>query len=337
MWIKSISRSLAHRREGLVLFVSNRIPINDDSPLVKPTPTAATVLSPFGGMVKGDTLNDSGESSGCSVTKQMSPFSLHASFGETQEGEMRDEDEDRSNDESAVSSSSSVGCDELDIVSRVVSECTDGNIADVLEVDYFAIEDSNDDDELSGFLEALSQSSATETQDETDSSDRIIGVMGDREDLLTIPKVKRVLSFNTLKKLSEEAKLGIFSQKRPRLQSQPSSLNAAFALNTPLMYRKPTISSDEEDEIYSTMKDELFDYPEKSDSNDKEKTPVPLLTPPNSPLTFACDGDVATVCEWPYNLVVDSAMTAACELTPMSLSSLEDLELRDANFTELAC
>lgn len=323
-----------HRKEGLVLFASKRFPLSD-SPLVKPTPTSATVLSPFGDVVVGADL--SLESPNCyDVTKQMSPFSLHAKFDTTQGDAMAEEDGDRSVDESLGSSSSSVDCDEIDNLSRVVSECTDGNDAGAVGIDYFALKDSEDDDELSELLEALSQTSSTETQDETDSSDRMIGVMGDREDFLTIPKVKRVLSYNTLAELSEESELRIFSQKRQRLDpSQPSSLFAAFALNTASMYQKPTISMDEEDEVCSAMKDELFDY--SGESNCQEKTPIPLLTPPGSPLAFALDGDVATACEWPYNLVVDSAMAAVCELTPMSLASLGDLELRYADFTELVC
>jgi hypothetical protein len=57
-----------------------------------------------------------------------------------------------------------------------------------------------------------------------------------------------------------------------------------------------------------------------------EETPVPLLTPPGSPLTVEWEGMATTLCEWPSNLIVDSAMQAVNELRPMSPTSLENLE-----------
>jgi hypothetical protein len=59
---------------------------------------------------------------------------------------------------------------------------------------------------------------------------------------------------------------------------------------------------------------------------DRIETPVPLLTPPGSPLTVEWEGSRATMCEWPSNLVVDSALQAIIELRPMSPGSLETLE-----------
>jgi len=53
--------------------------------------------------------------------------------------------------------------------------------------------------------------------------------------------------------------------------------------------------------------------------------PMPLITPPSSPRrvrTFSCDGvttEEATICEWPYNLTVDNAITSALESAPLSL------------------
>jgi hypothetical protein len=59
---------------------------------------------------------------------------------------------------------------------------------------------------------------------------------------------------------------------------------------------------------------------------DRIETPVPLLTPPGSPLTVEWEGSRATMCEWPSNLVVESALQAIIELRPMSPGSLETLE-----------
>jgi hypothetical protein len=43
--------------------------------------------------------------------------------------------------------------------------------------------------------------------------------------------------------------------------------------------------------------------------NDRESTPVPLLSPPPSPLCVESDkGQLTTVCEWPSNLAVDCAL-----------------------------
>jgi hypothetical protein len=59
----------------------------------------------------------------------------------------------------------------------------------------------------------------------------------------------------------------------------------------------------------------------------RENSPVPLLTPPQSPLTINLGGGVPNVCEWPSNLVVDSVlMTAATELRVMSPTILQNLE-----------
>ena len=59
-----------------------------------------------------------------------------------------------------------------------------------------------------------------------------------------------------------------------------------------------------------------------------ESDPVPFLTPPASPTN--ADGDKGeTICEWPSNLVVDSAYSSAIELRALSPSSLLKLEVDD--------
>jgi len=89
----------------------------------------------------------------------------------------------------------------------------------------------------------------------------------------------------------------------------------------------PISTSDEDDEedMDKRLSEELD--PEARVPS-RENTPVPLLTPPASPLTIELGGGTtATVCEWPSNLAVDSALTAASILRPMSPESLEQLEL----------
>mmetsp|Transcript_154 Transcript_154/g.274 ORF Transcript_154/g.274 Transcript_154/m.274 type:complete len:229 (-) Transcript_154:287-973(-) len=61
------------------------------------------------------------------------------------------------------------------------------------------------------------------------------------------------------------------------------------------------------------------------DSTAEAVMPMPLITPPSSPRTIrtvSYDGvttEEATICEWPCNLTVDNAITAALELAPLSL------------------
>jgi hypothetical protein len=62
---------------------------------------------------------------------------------------------------------------------------------------------------------------------------------------------------------------------------------------------------------------------EHDTDEERDESPVPLLTPPASPLTVEINGACATVCEWPSNLTVDSAMMAVNDLDPASLAALE--------------
>ena len=56
--------------------------------------------------------------------------------------------------------------------------------------------------------------------------------------------------------------------------------------------------------------------------------PTPLITPPSSPrrirtLSFDGQTEEATICEWPCNLTVDNAITAAVEAGPLALPTGE--------------
>ena len=54
--------------------------------------------------------------------------------------------------------------------------------------------------------------------------------------------------------------------------------------------------------------------------------PIPLLTPPASPMPIKSDESVVEIYEWPSNLAVDNALTAAIQLRSLSPSSLAKLE-----------
>jgi hypothetical protein len=166
----------------------------------------------------------------------------------------------------------------------------------------------------------------------------IVGASGASvEDLWSVAKQKRVLSSNTLSTLTREA--GVHSTVSKRFRSSPPIFDgvmpeislglAAFDQILPLPRQylmrgdSPFQSSDEEgDKILS---EEL----EESPSGDYATSPIPLLTPPQSPrreCVLLDDEDTSAV-EWPSNLVVDSAMMiAVTDLRPMSPASLQDLE-----------
>lgn len=62
-------------------------------------------------------------------------------------------------------------------------------------------------------------------------------------------------------------------------------------------------------------------YHSQSEVETNPVSPVPLLTPPASPIHSQSDG---SICEWPSNLVIDNALTAISELRAPSLSEVLD-------------
>ena len=99
------------------------------------------------------------------------------------------------------------------------------------------------------------------------------------------------------------------------------SLSSLFAIK--IREESPALTStDDDDDLDRQLGEELDDQYR----GDGQETPVPLLTPPGSPLTVEWEGAATTLCEWPSNLIVDSALQAVNELRPMSPTSLENLE-----------
>lgn len=83
---------------------------------------------------------------------------------------------------------------------------------------------------------------------------------------------------------------------------------SAYETLSELKYRETKGSpfSEQEAEHDRTLGEELV---EAEMANDRESTPVPLLSPPPSPLCVESDkGQLTTVCEWPSNLAVDCAL-----------------------------
>lgn len=154
-------------------------------------------------------------------------------------------------------------------------------------------------------------------------------------------KAKRVLSSNTLSALNEDAGRGTDAPKKKRVLPGQTGLSrlpelslglAAFDQIRPLprdsmMRRASSVLSSDEEDLDKRLSEEL-DRNEIDSS--RENSPVPLLTPPQSPLTIDVGEGTATMCEWPSNLAVDiSLMAAACDLRPLSPASLQKFELEE--------
>ena len=65
---------------------------------------------------------------------------------------------------------------------------------------------------------------------------------------------------------------------------------------------------------------------EGNSCNSNPVRPVPLLTPPASPMPIKSDESIVEIYEWPSNLAVDNALTAVTQLRALSPSSLAKLE-----------
>lgn len=165
-----------------------------------------------------------------------------------------------------------------------------------------------------------------QTPESDEDSNVLLG--GSVDDKWTLSKQKRVLSSNTLAILNHEASRYADFPKRSRCLaasdlpcSQDMSLNLVGCEQTTLSHMHgnvrndtPFLSSDDEDNMLSE------ELEQGSRSSGGENSPIPLLTPPQSPIR---DDEV----EWPSNLVVDSAwMNTVTELRPLSPASLQTME-----------
>lgn len=197
-----------------------------------------------------------------------------------------------------------------------------------------AVEAQVTEREDAGTDELVSEQDQAEPEDEDYSA--LIGACVD-DDKWTWSKQKRVLSSNTLAALNREAGGNAEEPKRirsysypPPVSSEPPSmpelfLGVAAFETTPFMPRQtfireasPTLSSDEEED--RMLSEELE---ETSRDSGGDNSPIPLLTPPQSPRR---EDEV----EWPSNLVVDSAlMNTVTEIRPLSPASLQSLEMEE--------
>jgi hypothetical protein len=269
------------------------------------------------------------------VLKRLSPLDEH--------DDEPDSAEDRTNLEVYCHSYDSVESkiDVVDIESCDIGEQSRNEVKDAL-VDSRTGSRSYSDTELTEIMASIGDALEL-ALDESESSSRFcyLGVMKDIDaSTPVLRKPKRVLcqSDGLVERFSEECKkaktilkdmpsfvvpislLQSFSIEQTDCRTG-SSLNNHFALK--IREESPVLlSSDDDDDLDRQLGEELGDEYQ----GDGQETPVPLLTPPGSPLTVEWEGAATTLCEWPSNLIVDSAMQAVNELRPMSPTSLENLE-----------
>jgi hypothetical protein len=345
-----------------VNFVTNRL--RNAAPLVHPkatTPPARTSLSPL--EEEEDASDDSTESSvgarGVALSLGTGSVSTHSSTDDMDDLDDEEEDEE---EEAIVLTGSA----HHDVEDGYSGGKEDSELGDDEDEDAF---------ELSGLLETLDCIQDPSDQDEDAGSERQIGVTLDRDDIINLPKTKRVLSFNTLTALNTDIGVIRDSPKRSKVDAECGGCIplVSFSLGLPAMtddtgttkdarlefrFRRrrdsPLVSSSDEEELDRQLEAELGDRDgnkvrgsgggsvdggeggsrsSSSTTTARENSPVPLLTPPESPVMFEMNGDKnVTICEWPSNLVVDSALTsvAISEIEPLTSSALEDFEREDS-------
>jgi hypothetical protein len=199
---------------------------------------------------------------------------------------------------------------------------------EVQEEDYTAVilvadEPTAISDEIDGNMDQQEHPDPEEEDDDY----TFIGASVD--DKWSWSKQKRVLSSNTLAALNREAGRDADSPKRmkPFAVTKPHgmpelSLGLAAFDQPNLLHRhdvirddSPFLSSDDDED--RMLSEELE---EKLRDTGGENSPIPLLTPPQSPRR---EDEV----EWPSNLVIDSAlMNTVNELRSLSPASLQNME-----------
>jgi hypothetical protein len=342
------------RNQGVVNFVSDRVQYNNA--LIRPKASTPTRM-PLSPHFEDDEKSSDAEFSLTSVGAHGIPLGFGTpttlsednSDDDDERDDCESEIDDDEGDDDGTSSSASESCEDLE--ESLFESC------DSSEVDVEGLDRELNDDELSDILQSLEDDRLvpepeldrlTSEPNELDTSERLIGVMEDREDLSYVVKAKRVLSSSTLSILNtdDSAKRRKVPNEMPHY-SDHHSVFTFLSLGPPAMSdfpmtrlqmrrESPAISSseDEEEELDRQLEEELKSQEQSVGNDSRKKTPVPLLTPPGSPLTIVLDGHTTTVCEWPSNMAVDSAMTAVSQLRPMSPASLENLERFDQQLEE---
>lgn len=194
------------------------------------------------------------------------------------------------------------------------------------------------DDEITRILEeSLSPSPSTDKSDEDSLEEEDMA----REETAIFPKSKRILSFQYLLSLDsppetpKKRRMSVDGENlsggsmphldlgQAAIDGLPRSLSQ-IRLDSPRLQSRTDTHSPTEEELEDELRSELEQNVCDETKGSKESSPVPLLTPPGSPLTVEVEG--SNLVEWPSNLAVDSAQLASYELRPMSPDSLQAFE-----------
>lgn len=203
------------------------------------------------------------------------------------------------------------------------------------------------DDTEGGDIESVSDDQE-DAQDEMNGNYALVGASGASvDDKWEALKQKRVLSSNTLSALNEEAGRYEDSQKRVRsveqsfkdISSIPEITLGVDALDQiiqplPRQYLirddSPLISAPSDEDEDKVLSEELEEkFRNSSIDCNTANSPIPLLTPPQSPRTVdgSLEGQAMTTIEWPSNLVMDSAIINANSSMSGSSEDSNDIKL----------
>lgn len=227
--------------------------------------------------------------------------------------------------------------DEMSDAASVPLDCfknCDGP-SDVVELESALLQDSRHEN-LEDASVASDDSAMEDLQDPTLQSALLCDIVELKSNPTkrdAMAHVKRVLSSSALLGRSNSSQM--LSPKRAcrssgadegssgddELPPELSVGQAAYRTN-----QRVSISDEDDDEQDRQLGEELR---EGEAERERESTPIPLLTPPGSPLRVEGEEEDTTVCEWPSNLAVDSAMTATMDLRPPSPQNLQAWEQKE--------
>jgi len=325
------------RMEGLVEFVSfgGQIPKSKEGILYRPAPIRNALIP-----VCKEEKEEAEEEEYCETLNDLEENSDHSTSKDAKNTIIPDSETEISGGSSSSDNSLDTASIESDEQIMMVSTSTDFSFFEITTA--------------SGTEESYDSSEEDHHEPEiVNGNFAIVGASGASVDDIKwqqMVKQKRVLSSNTLSILNQEADHHIDSTKKMRCShshnmdrksmiSIPDFTLGIEALDQiiqplPRQYQIredsfsliPSSSSDEEDDMM--LSEELEEKFRSSTNLGGNNSPIPLLTPPQSPQTVGDDTEIATTImttiEWPSNLVMDSAVMKVSNLSPITLDNNVD-------------
>jgi hypothetical protein len=306
-----VERTMKRSDVGVVHFVARQV----DSPgggsitkIERPQPVVVqTMKSPS---QPDDDESDMDESDESSVGGRGLGLSLD--IGENVEQDENDDSsmsgeeedsEDEEEDDEAPTSQAVAGGDCSDEESVALS---------VSQEEFENLQDSSEIRELQDALESdIDQEQHEERYKRVLSSSALLGPSASSSDLI-MESPKRLRCFPGAESGSDQP------SSLPPLDLGPSAADAKDPADSPTASSSDAALEDEDQQLREELQESGSE-----DDDDRTSTPIPLLTPPASPVQIDGDDGPATICEWPSNLTVDIALTAAADLRPPSPTSFQ--------------